>query len=177
MNRKGFSLLEIVVSFSILIVGLVASLALLNRSISINKQASNRMTAVMLAEEAVAVIHNIRDSNVIEGVDWNDTLTGCSGCIIGYYSSCFTACDFNSSCQDIPPELIRDNSNIAVKYDASVGYYQRDISVCEQYDTIFTRGITIGDIVGDQILITVSVDWSDPYPHTYELNTTLFNLQ
>ena len=71
---RGFSLIEVIVAVSILSTGIVASTALINRTISAGLVVRNQLVAVNLAQEGMEVIHNIRHTNWIEDAEWDDGL-------------------------------------------------------------------------------------------------------
>lgn len=75
-NKKGQTLLELIVAISILIVALVATIVLIVSSINAGKQARNKLIATSLAREGIETVRNIRDSNWLDPaiVDWDDGL-------------------------------------------------------------------------------------------------------
>ena len=75
-NKKGQTLLEVIVALSILIVALVATIVLIVSSINAGKQARNKLIATSLAREGIETVRNIRDSNWLDPavVDWDNGL-------------------------------------------------------------------------------------------------------
>ena len=75
-NKKGQTLLELIVALSILIVALVATIVLIVSSINAGKQDRNKLIATSLAREGIETVRNIRDSNWLDPavVDWDDGL-------------------------------------------------------------------------------------------------------
>ena len=83
---RGFSLIEVIVAVSILSTGIVASTALINRTISAGLVVRNQLVAVNLAQEGMEVIHNIRHTNWIEEAvdgttEWDDGLIDGNSCV------------------------------------------------------------------------------------------------
>ena len=78
---RGFSLIEVIVAVSILSTGIVASTALINRTISAGLVVRNQLVAVNLAQEGMEVIHNIRHTNWIEDAEWDDGLIPGNSCV------------------------------------------------------------------------------------------------
>jgi len=87
--KKGFTLIEVVVSVTILMIGAVGVYVIFNRVISVPSRVSSKFTGAYLAQEGVEIIRNIRDTNWIEGEDWNNGLT----------VNCPTGCDCTTGCE------------------------------------------------------------------------------
>ena len=62
--RKGFTLVETVVSIGILLMGISASLTLITSTIAYSKQTENLVVVVNLAREGIEVVRSIRDVTV-----------------------------------------------------------------------------------------------------------------
>ena len=90
MSRKGFTLVEVLVALSIVMVGVFGAYTLVNQSLALANTASMRLTAAYLAKEGIEIARNIRDSNYLniyknDSGNWDDGLTGCaSGCGADY---------------------------------------------------------------------------------------------
>jgi len=72
MRRKGQALLESIVAISVLVVGLLATISLLNRSLGISRVVSDNLTATYLAAEGVEIVKNIIDTNGLADRTWYD---------------------------------------------------------------------------------------------------------
>lgn len=64
--NKGFTLIETLVAITILLVGVIGPLTLAARGISDGLYAQNELTATLLAQEAIEVIINRRNSNTLD---------------------------------------------------------------------------------------------------------------
>ncbi|HOK20877.1 MAG TPA: prepilin-type N-terminal cleavage/methylation domain-containing protein [Candidatus Paceibacterota bacterium] len=70
-NNKGFSLVEVMVSIGVILVGFTGALTLINRSIAFHDLAYSRLTASYLAQEGIEIVRNLRDENIIKNQEWN----------------------------------------------------------------------------------------------------------
>jgi len=158
---SGFSLIEALVGLTILSVGLIGILALVSGSISNTLNARDKTVAIYLASEAIEIIKNKRDSNLLAEVQWDDGFgTECNGvsCIadsnatlgVPIISPCVGACTF-----DI----------YEVDYNSNKMYGHRDVWDLVPGATItltnFTREITSGPTIpsSGNRLITAVVSW------------------
>ena len=71
---RGFSLIEILVSIGIVSVGIIAIVSLFNVNLRDEIRSKNKLTAIYLAQEALEVVRQQRDSNWKVSVDWDDEL-------------------------------------------------------------------------------------------------------
>ncbi len=69
-SKKGQALIEAVVAVSVLSVGIISILALLNRSLALNRSSAERFVATYLAAEGIEVLKNIVDSNAMRKIAW-----------------------------------------------------------------------------------------------------------
>lgn len=75
LEKRGFSLLEVLAAVGLVSIGLVAMLTLVIKTISTEPVLKNKIIAAYLAQEGVEGVRNIRDSNWRNGRPWNDGLT------------------------------------------------------------------------------------------------------
>lgn len=68
--QKGFTLIETLVAIFVLTLGVVATSAVTQRNLQSSFYARDQVVAYFLAEEAVEVLGNIRDTSVLRGGDW-----------------------------------------------------------------------------------------------------------
>lgn len=68
--KKGFTLVETLVAVFILTLGIVATSTVTQRNLQGAYYSRDQITAYFLAEEAVEVLRNKRDSNIKQGSDW-----------------------------------------------------------------------------------------------------------
>ena len=165
--RKGFSLIEILVTIVIVGVGLVGMTAFFNMNIQSQFEVKNEIIAANLAQEGVELVRNIRDYNVLSESDWysnlfSNHLNGGPMCFeIDYFSLTTHTCS---------------NAGSAVCLSGA-RYYQCASGSAQKTD--FTREITIsatGDLasIGGYLTVTSRVTWNG---RTSEANLVLYNNQ
>lgn len=138
-NKKGFSLLEVIIAIFVIIIGIVGAMNLLNYSISSAVIGKSQIIASNLAQEGIEIVRNIRDSNWLKGAVWTTGLDGCSsGCRAQYNKGSLL--------------LLFDNP--ALRIDEN-GFYQYDSGP----DALFHRKITISSISVDEIKVVSEVTW------------------
>jgi prepilin-type N-terminal cleavage/methylation domain-containing protein len=70
MNRKGFSLIEVIIAFSILTITVLASTNLISSSIQSNQENILRVQAYFLAQEGLELTRAYRDTQWLEGKEF-----------------------------------------------------------------------------------------------------------
>lgn len=155
-SKKGEILVEAVVAIGILVIGILGPLALLSRSIFLNRLTSNNYIATYLAAEGVEVVKNIIDKNVIAGEPWN------SGIADGDYEA------EHSSRLLIP----YSDPGRKLKFNESGNVYDYGGSI----DTDFTRKISIRSFGPDEIRVNSEVFWkTGPVQSSVNLEDRFFN--
>ena len=94
-KTSGFSLIEAVVSITLLIVAVTGPLALSARSLRASQEVKYEIEAVHLAEEGLEIVRNIRDNNSTQNTDvalnpqdwWSAPVMDLSECDVAY--GCF----------------------------------------------------------------------------------------
>ena len=71
-QRGGFSLIEVLIGVMVLGVAIVAATSILVGLLSLNKTNAERMQAYYLAQEGLEAVRNIRDSDWLNGFDFNE---------------------------------------------------------------------------------------------------------
>ena len=84
-DKRGFTLIEVTVAMFLVTVGVLGVFTVIQRTISFISISSSKLVASYLAQEGIETIRNIRDSNWLEDVAWDNGLTICSsGCEADY---------------------------------------------------------------------------------------------
>ncbi|GMX58986.1 MAG: hypothetical protein MCSN_6410 [Candidatus Microsyncoccus archaeolyticus] len=138
MNKKGFTLIEMVVSVFMITIAVVGIVQLTTKYIQTTKFEKESYTAALLGQEGIEIIKNIRDTNWVEGAaTWNDGLS-----TDGDYEA-----DYNDS------SLSSYDSTHYLYVDGS-GYYNYSSGT----KTIYRRKITLANS-SDKVSITVTMYW------------------
>lgn len=160
----GFTLVETLVAVSILTLAIAGPLAVSSLAISESQHARNQITASYLAQDGIEAMINIRNSNFLRGNDWLSNLDNCLSpkkCGIDSRESPLQVSNCSGSC----PKM---------KYDSASGFY----NYLTGLDSIFTREIQYKPIDPNNILVTVSLTWSEKTGEkTYLLKNYLNKLQ
>jgi len=67
--------IEAIIAASVLVVGLLGALTLLNRSLGLQRAVSNNYIGTYLASEGVEIVKNMIDANILQSRPWNDGLS------------------------------------------------------------------------------------------------------
>ena len=139
-KNKGYFLIELMVSISILTIGFLGFLTLVSRSISTNRIISDYLTANYLAAEGIELIKNTIDTNYLRNDPWNQGLASDG--------------DYEMAYDDNIPINITGSP---VKFlDYKNGFYNYDISGSQ---SPFKRTIAISNISASQIKVKSRVYW------------------
>lgn len=100
-SHAGFSLIETIVAIGVILTGLVAVLVLLNQGIRSVRVAESRLIASNLAQEAIEIIVNIRDTNWLANQNWRTNLPATTAGIVSYNSTAVNEVAPNSFCMSL----------------------------------------------------------------------------
>ena len=73
-NGAGFTFLELIIVFFVVIVGILGVFSFVQYPITASIVSVQRLAATYLAQEGIEIVRNIRDSNWVEGISWNSGL-------------------------------------------------------------------------------------------------------
>ena len=146
--NQAFTLLETMIAIGVIITGIVGVLILVEQSLRSIRVADNRIIASHLAQEAVEVVVNVRNTNWVSRVGWRTGIPSLTQGIVDY--------DSTQVSQAVNP------ANFCISLVA--GIYEHGTPPC---DTIFSRHLEITDmnedISGnsvDFIEVKAVVEWS-----------------
>lgn len=177
--KKGFTLAELLITISIITIGLLGIAFIAQRGVRYIYTAYNQLTAAYLAQEGVEIIKNIRDGNYLE------LLRGGSS---AWDEGIGDDCASDVCCYEVEigmlgvedPLLTKRNEGVCnfsnlrfLRYDSSVYNYSSGSR------TLFKRGIEIKKVSGnpDTKEITVKVFWEEKgkVKAFYPLKEKIFN--
>lgn len=140
-NEAGQLLIEMMVSISLLLVGILGLFTLLTQSFALEYSYSTRYIGTYLATEGVELVRHIVDANAMSGRSWvNGLPEGQFGC----------------SFDDTAPDSSLASEPLS--YDEKNGVYRYGL-VMKQ--SPFRRSITVDSISADEIRIKSRVYWKD----------------
>ena len=158
---KGFTLLETIVSVSVLAAIAVGSLTLISKSMQSAFISQNRLAASYLAQEGIELVRNVRDSNWEDNnypvsVNWDDGLPNCAKCEMDYTTN-----------------VLADGGDPFLKLDSDNFY-----NYSSGTDTIFKRRISVSSISARQKQVTAEVMWNyKGKNYDLAIETFLYNWQ
>lgn len=163
-KNKGFSMIELIISISVLSIGIIGTYNIFSDISALAYNISPRFTATYLAKEGMEIIKNIRDNNFVQGENWMAGLAGCDiGCQADYKTGTLTEGPNNGLVQYQDDKFLMVNSD---------GFYSYD----EGSLTIFKRKITINSISNDILKIDVEVTWDyNKKPFSFKTEGYLYN--
>ena len=142
-QSKGFTLLEIIITLFIVTVGMGGAFVIIQRSFIVMSVAESRLIAANLTQEGIEIIRNIRDTNWLEGQDWD------SGLSVG---------DWEAQYNEGDGELTAW-TGLYLNIDEDGFYSYKDSGTYTT--TKFKRKITISDKEADKMKIAVDVSWKE----------------
>lgn len=146
-SRKGFTLIEMLIVVSVVGIGIVGALSFFSISLANQFEVKQELIAAGLAQEGTELVRNIRDYNVLNGLDWRN----------GYGPS-FRACktiDYNSL---FDHQCLAAANLTAVCVDPTGRYYQCASGTSGITD--FTRTVDISNEADGSIKVVCTVSWN-----------------
>jgi len=179
-NTAGFSILEAMVSLSLLTMGILGALSLTSGNIGEALYSKDQITAFYLAQEAIEFVRNARNNNsnlplskwLVDSanVDLSSCINGLVGCTIDVLDSgVIGQCDAQSTC----PYINYDNADTKKLYTYQNG--------SESYETIFQRWVKITKMNNEEreAKVVATVKWTTKtgIVKKVELEEHLFNFK
>lgn len=146
--RSGQAIVEAIVALSVLTIGYMAILALLNRSLSITQVVSDQNIATYLASEGIEVTKNIVDANVNNGNPFKD------GFQVGSYEVSYDDIS-DSENPGIKIGNTNDRSTKNLYFDQIIGYNYQNVGS----ETRFRRTVIVLPADANRINIASIVEW------------------
>ncbi len=164
MMNKGFTLVETMVAITVLVVAIAAPLTLSSQSLFSAIYAKDQTTAFYLGQEAIEIVRNQRDDNLLKYLDGSST---------DWLDRIPTDSDFHVDVIDGSLYSCTSCLNTKLKYDGTFYNHQSGT------DSRFSRSTEV-EIDGTNIneaTITVKVEWQTGSfkKRTIELKESIFN--
>lgn len=167
-NRFGFSIIEVIAAFTIIAIGLVGVLALVNQNIQAQVVNRNMLIASQLAQEGLELVRNKRDTNwLISGNDWK---TGAgAGTPSDIVQDLTYTIDYSGNIGGGVNSIDGTGANLSINVN---GFYNH---VVADAPSPFYRLITVQDS-GDWVEVNSQVRWKERGgTKDYTASTLLYN--
>lgn len=154
-SRSGQALLESIIAGSILTIGFLGLLALLARSISVNRVVADNYVGTYLAVEGIEVVKNVIDANILHGSAWSDGLANqdyeveYNTCSSGHFPCAFP--------------IYNDDHFLAFDPDTNLYSYHGS------RETTYKRKVSV-HVEDDEITVNSRVSWISRGGGTFQIN-------
>ena len=158
--------METIVAIGILATAISAPMVIAQTGIRTARQARDAVTAQFLAMEALELLHNKRDENIVDGATWDSGLQVDAGPFridaIEELQSGTGIESCSGGCED--DYLYFDEDTSLYSYDS------------DGEETIFVRTVEVESVHSEEIRLIVTVSWEGTgRTYTYEAIKHLFN--
>jgi len=191
-NKEAFTLIEIMIAITFLVMGVSTSFTLLESSVSEAKENINRDIAINLAQEGMEGVKNIRDTNFKTEIKWNGEGKNniweedMSSCNIGI-ECCFEIKSFHEDQLVGKPFVLEklsncdeNNEDIFIYFDEDKKLYTHKSSGNKK--TRFKRIVKIKNVEyeedagkSEEMLVKTIVVWGKEKNQSITLKTILTN--
>lgn len=177
-NKNGYSLVEVLVAITILMLAIVGPLTIAARGLQSSQFAKDQTTAFLLAQEGIEAFVAIRNQEIISGVkngdlsivwDWvdkpsldpcfiNDSVTfisdGDVGCNVDFHDATLSDGNSIADCSNLSDCLLDydETPNIRAPFHLNDGTTDNDSK--------YTRVITLENVDDKELKITSTVSWA-----------------
>lgn len=155
-RRKGQVLVEAIIALSVLLVGFLSLISLLNNSLGLSRVITENYIATYLASEGIEYVKNVIDTNILNpGRAWNQGLNN------NLYELRY---NIGGNFQLIPINSTSSLSNL--KFDSNNKVYNYSTG----QDTPFKRYIQIQNKSQNEIVVNSVVFWKSGGGGNFEVN-------
>lgn len=148
-TRSGQSLVEAMIAISLLLIGFLGTITLINRSVGLTRVVADTYVGTYLASEGIEVTKNLIDANYIANRNFNNG-----------FALCVNGCDWelenDTTWENKPPQPY--TTGTAFTFDPFTGRYSYANSGIA---TTFKRKVTVTlkGSTGNEISVVSRVDW------------------
>lgn len=174
-SQRGFTIIEVFVGITILLIGIVGPMVLVNRNMQAARFSRDQITAYYLAQEAIEVVRQVRDTNM---------LSSNSNWLARFPANCSNGCIVNADKTANSNDKIKICSQANCTSDPERNLGEKKLVINNQgryvhggsgIDANISRYIKISG-VDDQRTITVVVEFdAGRYFQKYETVSTISN--
>jgi prepilin-type N-terminal cleavage/methylation domain-containing protein len=160
-SKKGFTLLEVISAIFIISVGVLGIIRFIPSLIVDSSINSSRLTAAYLAQEGVELIRNIRDTNLLEAINKDDSTLWKEG-----LDACTEGCELDYYCVKVEDPSVSN----PVSHNCFNPYGSGDLLKLDEFgfynyssgeETKFKRKITVVEETTNVLTVSVDVYWQD----------------
>ncbi len=162
MNKKGFTLLEVIVAIFLVTVGISGVFLLITRTIGIISLSFSQLTAAYLTQEGIEIVRNVRDTNWLDPLNpsWDDGLSA------GNWEADYTTPTLNDT---------YDGDLLNIDGDGFYSYSPGTPTKFKRRITIVPEDIDL-DGINDILKVTVLVEWQEKGKiHSHTAQENLYN--
>jgi len=153
-RKSGFTIVESLIAITILVLAITGTTTAIQTGLSSYLFSKNQIIAFYLAQEGLEQIKNIRDENgLMNNTHWLTNIA----------KNPPDPCDFGKVCtvdpvnSNVPIYCGADDECEYLRQDAITGFYGYDNN---DPLTNFKREITLTEISDDEVVVTVTIDWT-----------------
>ena len=151
-SQNGQAIVEALIAITVLVVGFLGIVSLLNRSIGLYRVTTDNYTAAYLAAEGVELAKNIIDAGTMRSESWGTVLPAGA-----YEMDYFT---------DLDASRPEPYSGRMLFFDAVNGHYAYGVGT----PTSFKRKIIIENVSADELRVNAVVDWTGRADSQFSVN-------
>ena len=159
INDKGFTLIEVITAIFLITVGVVGAFSVVQKVAGFISVSSLQLTAVYLAQEGIEITRNIRDTNCLNDLSWDQGIT----CVP-------LPCDC---------EAAYTNTQLDSSFDRFLKFNNGFYGYSGTTETRFKRKITISDCSPPNtncLNVSVLVEWEERgKSHELSVQEELYN--
>jgi len=178
MNRRGFTLVEVITALSIIMVGIVGAFQLVSQSLAASNSASMQLTAAYLGKEGIEIVRNIRDDNYLKyifnetGYDSDATcwMSGLSQNGIPISKDCSAGCAADYTMRALDTAYVGQN----LKFDGN--FFNYTAGSATPYRRIITITPKPSVLDTDYLNVLIEVRWTDRgKARSFKIQENLYN--